>query len=90
MQLSDYKCPITANCPITTCILEQNRAVYAPITFEDIVTVMIKREIVAGADPENSEKGGRAPHPPPPPPQNENFTFRTCSIQLCWCIRDAN
>ena len=71
MQLSYYKCPITANCPITTCILEQNRAVYAPITFEDIVTVMIKREIVAGADPENSERGGRVPHPP-----NENFTFQ--------------
>ena len=30
---------------------------------------MIKREIVAGADPENSEKGGRVPHPPTPPPQ---------------------
>ena len=40
-------CPITANCPITLFdnnfadSLEQDTAVYAPITFEDIVVVMI-------------------------------------------------
>ena len=50
VQLSDYRCPITANSPITLSRpdynfgdqLEQNTAVYhAPITFEEIVTVMI-------------------------------------------------
>ena len=45
------RCPITANCPITLSdynfadLLEQNTAVYAPITFEEIVIVMIKRLI---------------------------------------------
>ena len=29
-----------------------------------------------GADPENSERGGRDPCLPPPPPPNENFTFQ--------------
>ena len=24
--------------------------------------------LLSGADPENSERGGRVPHPPPPPP----------------------
>ena len=51
MQLSDYRCPITANCPITLSdysfpdYLEQNTALYAPITFEEIVIVMIKPKI---------------------------------------------
>ena len=36
-------CPITAKCPITTSenYLEQNAAVYAPVTFEEKVIVMI-------------------------------------------------
>ena len=40
-------CPITANCPVKVSDytfagkLEQNTAVYAPITFEEVVTVMI-------------------------------------------------
>ena len=42
MQLSNYRCPITANCPITLSDynfadkLEQNTAVYAPITFAKV------------------------------------------------------
>ena len=45
LQLSDYRCLITANCPITLSdynfadYLMQNTAVYAPITFEEIVMV---------------------------------------------------
>ena len=45
--MSDYKFLITANCPITPSDynfadqLEQNTAVYAPITFQGIVIVMI-------------------------------------------------
>ena len=41
------RCPITANCPITLSdynfadLLEQNIAVYAPITFEEVEIVMI-------------------------------------------------
>ena len=44
-------CPITANCPIEVSDynfadkLEQNTAVYAPITFEEIVIVMITSEM---------------------------------------------
>ena len=49
--IGSCNCPIiglrfTANCPITLCDynfaeLEQNTAVYAPITFEEIVIVII-------------------------------------------------
>ena len=45
--LSDYRCPIAANCPITLSDynfadkLEQNTAVNATKTFEQIVIVMI-------------------------------------------------
>ena len=44
---SDYRCPITANCPIAPSNynfageLEQNTAVYASITFGEIVIVVI-------------------------------------------------
>ena len=53
--ISSCSCPIkgvpaiTANCPITLSDynfadqLTQNRAVFAPITFEEIVIVVIKR-----------------------------------------------
>ena len=47
MWLSNYKCPITVNCPITLFnynfadYLAQNTATYAPIAFEKIVIVMI-------------------------------------------------
>ena len=47
-QLSDYRCPITANYAITlfdynsTKWLVKNKAATAPITFEEIVMVMIK------------------------------------------------
>ena len=44
MKLFDHRCPITANCPITMSNytdsadkLEENAAVYASITFEEIV-----------------------------------------------------
>ena len=40
------------------------------------------------ADPENSERGGRVPHPPPYPRMKTSL-FRTCSIQHCGRIRDA-
>ena len=46
--IGSCNCPITANCPITLSHynfadkLEQNTAVYAPITFEEIVIVMIR------------------------------------------------
>ena len=39
LQLSDYRCPITANCPIT--ILQKNKTATVPITFEEIVMVVI-------------------------------------------------
>ena len=45
--IGSFNCPITANCPISLSDynfadqLEQNTAVYAPITFEEIVIVMI-------------------------------------------------
>lgn len=45
---SDYKCRITANCTITLSNyssaewLVKNKAANAPITFQEIVTVMIK------------------------------------------------
>ena len=48
LQMSDYRCPITANCPITLSNynsaewLVKNKAANAPITFQEIVTVMIK------------------------------------------------
>ena len=54
-QLSDHRCPITANCPIKlfdyTCTewLVKYKGADAPITFEEIVTVMISLVItVAG------------------------------------------
>ena len=38
--------------------------------------------ILSRADPKNSERGGRVPHPPPPPTlQMKTLLFRTCSIQ---------
>jgi len=46
--IGSCNCPITANCPITLSDynfaekLEQNTPVYAPITCEEIVIVMIK------------------------------------------------
>ena len=43
LQQSNYRCPITANCPIKTV----QRAADAPFTFEEIVMVMIKNVIVA-------------------------------------------
>ena len=46
-----------------------------------------KNSYNTGADPENSEKGGRAPHLPPP--RMKTSIFRTCSIQHCGHIRDA-
>ena len=48
LHLSYYKCPITANCPSTVLDykckewLVKNKAADAPVTFEEIVTVMIK------------------------------------------------
>ena len=55
MILSDHSCPITANCPIKlsdyTCTewLVKYKAADAPITFEEIVSVMISLVItVAG------------------------------------------
>ena len=55
LQLSDHRCPITANCPITrsnyTCTewLVKYKAADAPIKFEEIVTVIISLVItVAG------------------------------------------
>ena len=55
MNLSDHRCPITANCPIKlsdyTCTewLVKYKAADALITFEEIVTVMISLVItVAG------------------------------------------
>ena len=45
VQLSDYRCPITANCPITTEWLVKYKAANAPITFEEIVMVMINGKI---------------------------------------------
>ena len=51
LQVFDYRCSITANCPITlsdyNCAewLVKNEAADAPITFEEIVMVMIKQEI---------------------------------------------
>ena len=47
LQLFDYRCPITANCPITlsdySCTerLVKNKAVNAPVTFKEIVMNMI-------------------------------------------------
>ena len=45
--MSNYRCPITANCLITLSDynlavykLEQNTAVYAPTTFEEIVIMI--------------------------------------------------
>ena len=49
LYLSDYRCPITANCPITlsyyncTEWLVKNEAANAPITFEEFVMVVINR-----------------------------------------------
>ena len=45
VQLSDYRCPITAICPITTEWLVKYKAANAPITFEEIVMVMINGKI---------------------------------------------
>ena len=48
LHVSYYKCPISANCPSTVfdykCKewLIKNKAADAPVTFEEIVTVMIK------------------------------------------------
>ena len=44
--IGSCNCPITANCPTTTLQINQskNTTVYAPITFEEIVTVMIKSD----------------------------------------------
>ena len=48
--MSNYRCPIAANFPITLSDynfadqLEQNRAVYAPITLEEIVIVDYTRK----------------------------------------------
>ena len=50
--LQVYKCPITANCPIAMSdynyaeLLVKNKAANAPITFEEIVTVMINTAVV--------------------------------------------
>ena len=44
---------------------------------------------VAGADPENSERGGRVSPPPPPPPRMKTSVLRRCSIQHCQRIREA-
>ena len=47
--IGSCNCPITANCPITLSYynfadqLELNTAIYEPITFEEIVVVMIKK-----------------------------------------------
>jgi len=49
--IASCNCPITANCPITLSEynfaekLEQNTPVYAPITCEEIVIVMINEGI---------------------------------------------
>ena len=51
LQLSDYRCPITANCQITlsnnnyTDWLVKIKAANVPITFEETVMVMINPEI---------------------------------------------
>ena len=51
LQLSDYRFLITANCPITlsnynsTEWLVKNKAANAPITFEEILMVMIMQFI---------------------------------------------
>ena len=47
--MSDCRCPITANCPLTlsdyncTDWLVKNKAASAPISFSEIVMVMIKQ-----------------------------------------------
>ena len=48
--IASCNCLLTANCPITLSNynLEQNTETYAPITFEEIVTVMIKSVTVVG------------------------------------------
>ena len=62
MQLSDYRCPITANCPITlsdynfTDQLVQNTVVYEPITFEEIVIIMIIIIIITHSPPLSHSK----------------------------------
>ena len=51
LQLSNYRCPITVNYPITlsnynsTEWLVKNKAANAPITFEEILMVMITQFI---------------------------------------------
>ena len=55
MILSDHRCPITANCPIKlsdyTCTewLVKYKAADAPITFEEIVSVMISLVITVAS-----------------------------------------
>ena len=50
-QLSDYRCPITANCLITlsdydfTELSVKYRAADAPITFQEILMIMFKKKI---------------------------------------------
>ena len=41
---------------------------------------------LVGADPENSERGGRVPHPRPPSPHpsDENFTFQDMQHTTLW------
>ena len=39
LQLSDYRCPITVNCPITRLV--KSKAANPPIMFEEIIMVMI-------------------------------------------------
>ena len=56
LQVSDYRCPITANCPITpsdyncTEWLVKYKTADAPITFEEIVMVMIRTKIREDAE----------------------------------------
>ena len=60
LQLFDYRCPITVNCPITlsdyncTEWLVKNEAADAPITFEEIVMVMIRHQNMVWASATHS------------------------------------
>ena len=51
LQLSDYRCPTTANCPITLydydckeCLVK-NEAANTPLIFEKFIMVIIKSEL---------------------------------------------
>ena len=55
--------------------------------FLKLVNILLKTALdqvvlIAGADPENSERGGRDPHPPPPRMKTSFFRTRSNKVTL--------